>query len=303
LILSTWRGSDVQGLDYDVLVESDDPGSIKTFSPKATNMNRQIYSTQQGLRAADRPYALKLRTDTELTSAAFLEYFDRFPARGEGVQIFQKRLVTWNLLTKFPLDGANLYHPSDMVFFGLREDVDLLWSIPLYARNEAELAQDQALMEKGGAGNIPISYLTAEQYIWLGCIQKKQAAVLPSQPQPPDCRKSSELLVNNFVVLYPEQFGARWKAGQRLTYSTWCQLCSHAEWQRLYQKLCDPGFHAAIPWELVPKRIVYFALTRATFLSKTYRWLYYKLEPEGYGREPQPIGRLIWKKIRSLGGK
>ncbi|MGC3989963.1 MAG: WavE lipopolysaccharide synthesis family protein [Chthoniobacteraceae bacterium] len=304
LVLATWKGSDVQGLDYDVLVECADPGSIKTFSPKATNMNRQIFSTQQGLLAVDRPYVLKLRTDSELTSAAFLEAFDRFPAVTESARIFQKRLVTWNLLTKFPLAGkSNLHHPSDMIFFGLREDVGLLWNIPLYARSDSELEEDRAFMEQGRAGHTPISYLTAEQYIWLSCIQKKQAVFLPTQPHPSDCRKSSELLVNNFTVLEPEQFGALWKGGQRLTYSTWYQICSHAEWQQFYRQFCDRKFKAAIPWELVPKRIIYFLLTRATIFPKAYRWFYYKLEPEGYGREPQPIGKLIWKKIRAVVGR
>ena len=53
IILSTWKGSDVKGLDYDQLVESDDPGAVllgeyngvKAFN----NLNRQIVSSKAGL--------------------------------------------------------------------------------------------------------------------------------------------------------------------------------------------------------------------------------------------------------------
>jgi hypothetical protein len=41
LILSTWKGSDVDGLDCDVLLLNDDPGAINGY-----NVNRQIVSTR-----------------------------------------------------------------------------------------------------------------------------------------------------------------------------------------------------------------------------------------------------------------
>src|SRR6266851_7799448 len=64
IILSTWRGSDLAGLPFDVLVENDDPGPIyyPDLPDKSNNVNRQIITTRNGLIAADRRYALKLRS-------------------------------------------------------------------------------------------------------------------------------------------------------------------------------------------------------------------------------------------------
>ncbi|MFN3393310.1 MAG: WavE lipopolysaccharide synthesis family protein, partial [Candidatus Thermochlorobacter sp.] len=58
IILSTWKGSNVDGLDYDVVVFNDDPGSAMSRN-RPYNVNRQIVSTKNGLAKASRKYALK----------------------------------------------------------------------------------------------------------------------------------------------------------------------------------------------------------------------------------------------------
>src|SRR5277367_6682727 len=66
IILSTWQGSDTTGLEFDRLVENQDPSPIWLLDPflKRTQINniiRQMISTVAGLNAATRPYALKFR--------------------------------------------------------------------------------------------------------------------------------------------------------------------------------------------------------------------------------------------------
>ena len=70
LILSTWKGSNVDGLDCDVLLLNDDPGAINGRN----NVNRQIVSTRNGLQKATRTYAVKLRTDMQLTGTGFIDF-------------------------------------------------------------------------------------------------------------------------------------------------------------------------------------------------------------------------------------
>src|SRR4051794_20971310 len=64
IILSTWKDANVDGLDFDILVRSEDPGAWNAFRPesgevKLDNTNRQIVSTRNGLYQATRKYAAK----------------------------------------------------------------------------------------------------------------------------------------------------------------------------------------------------------------------------------------------------
>lgn len=152
LILSTWKGSDVSELNYDVLLLNDDPGAIN----KTNNVNRQIVSTRNGLQKATRRYAVKLRTDTLLTGTGFLDAFDRYPERRDDFKVFKHKVVIPNLYTRnpsriVPHNPLYFFHPSDIFQFGLREDLLLLWDIPLASANSK---------------SVP------EQYIWTSCLRK-----------------------------------------------------------------------------------------------------------------------------------
>src|SRR4051812_21161444 len=78
VVLSTWKGEPVDGLDCDQLVLNDDPGSIADavrqdcpwpdWRVKPNNVPRQIVSTREGLRVCRGEYALKLRTDFVVTA-------------------------------------------------------------------------------------------------------------------------------------------------------------------------------------------------------------------------------------------
>lgn len=76
IILSTWEGADVNGLDYDILIENKDPGTVLLISRKNkkiyNNVNRQLLSIQEGLKKVERKYTLKFRSDLILENANFL---------------------------------------------------------------------------------------------------------------------------------------------------------------------------------------------------------------------------------------
>ncbi len=81
IILSTWKGQPLDGLDYDQLLELDDPGANTVFydgQPIKLNNNRQMYSTHMGLKAVQTPYAVKLRTDNLLTGRQFVELYEQY---------------------------------------------------------------------------------------------------------------------------------------------------------------------------------------------------------------------------------
>ena len=90
IILSTWEGSNLKGLKYDILVPNKDPGGV-LICPKTklyNNLNRQLLSTQNGLKKANRKYTIKFRTDFYLRGKEFLKYFDKFPIRNKQYSIY-----------------------------------------------------------------------------------------------------------------------------------------------------------------------------------------------------------------------
>ena len=134
IILSTWRGAVTEGLDFNELVTSDDPGAIPlndhALQRTNNNLNRQIVSTRHGLARATRPYAVKLRTDCLLQRAIDFGELNHGP-RHPKWSIFEKPVLTLNLHTVHPLRRPVLFFISDIFHAGLRSDLLSLWSIPL----------------------------------------------------------------------------------------------------------------------------------------------------------------------------
>ena len=97
IILSTWKTENIisiEGANFDILVINEDPGTFSIL-PDSTgsNVNRQIISTLNGLKAATRKYALKMRTDNYLTHAGFKEYFGRYLKRCMEFKILEERVL------------------------------------------------------------------------------------------------------------------------------------------------------------------------------------------------------------------
>ena len=130
VILSTWQNSDVDDLDYDILVLNKDPGSAPLFKEDAkvqNNMNRQILSTKEGIKKVTRKYCLKYRTDLALVNDKFLSHFGQFQERSPNWKILKERVI-YNYATH-PCFRA--FHPTDITCFGLTEDLLKIWDIPL----------------------------------------------------------------------------------------------------------------------------------------------------------------------------
>lgn len=137
IILSTWKNQKVSGLDYDVLIESEDPGAFAyRKNGDLNNLNRQLFSTSEGVKRVNRKFTLKLRTDLVLTSNSFLNFFDKFNSYEQEYRLFEKRVLASSLFSresiiengdnhKFPLA------PSDWWFFGLTNDIRTLFDISL----------------------------------------------------------------------------------------------------------------------------------------------------------------------------
>jgi hypothetical protein len=95
IILSTWHGQDVSGLDYDKLILNDDPGAIYTYPGSNTfhNLNRQIVSSFNGIRESSREFVLKTRTDIVYTRNNFWYFYHKFYKQNSLFKISENKIM------------------------------------------------------------------------------------------------------------------------------------------------------------------------------------------------------------------
>lgn len=131
MVLSTWEGTEIpSAVALDKVLMSADPGPLaplKLIDTKANNINRQIVTTQAGVRAAQTPYTLKLRTDTFLEHAGFIDFYET-QLRRDGRD---RRIVTSAFFTLDPAVFERIpYHVSDWFQFGLTKVLQAYWNAP-----------------------------------------------------------------------------------------------------------------------------------------------------------------------------
>lgn len=279
IILSTWAGSQVDGLSFDRLVESQDPGGLLLHEHKGKklffNCSRQIVSAREGLRVATRPYAVKFRTDMVFESAGFLDYFGRYPQRASEWAVFRERVVVG---TMFSRDPARLFPqpfcPSDWFAFGRREDVLDLWDVPLVPEEYCTWFQNRP--RPANRWNDSDLRYAPEQYLWLGFLRKH--AEVPCEHQwdygPHNARIHELTFANNLIIASARQLGFRFlKYGFGFVNAV--SVYDHAGWQELYARHCDPAFTPRLTVTGRMKRLA------ARFL-KWQRWLLPPIEKLEY---------------------
>jgi hypothetical protein len=260
IILSTWARSDVSGLGYDRLVLSEDPGGYpQPHDPRFFyNVNRQIVSTAAGLRAAGRPFAVKLRSDMLLTGRGFLDYFNRYTKRSADYAVFERRVVC--LTGVNPERHVSLFMPGDWFSFGLTTDLLRLWDIPLAPEPETS-RYFQLHPEENRLGDVDLNRFNPEQYIWMQCILAKfPVSFRHNQDFSAEAIRVAEIaLANNLILLSPRQINLE-TPRHRITWGVWATIYSHAEWVQLYRRHCDPAAHVPLDFTPVVKTIIQRAL-------------------------------------------
>lgn len=131
IILATWEGAEIPkclGVDEVVFVE--DPGALaplKLIDNKLNNINRQIASTRAGMRQVKTRYAVKLRTDSFLEHASFIDFYEKQVRRdGRSNRIVTSAFFTLDIrvFERIP------YHVSDWFQFGLTDVLRAYWNVP-----------------------------------------------------------------------------------------------------------------------------------------------------------------------------
>lgn len=246
IILSTWPEQDLSGLDYDELIINPDPGSnIRYYTdkhkPKGLNNNRQIVSTLNGLKAVKTKYAIKLRSDNYLTSAEFVNLFNRYQTRCDGPSVFKQRIVIPNTFSRKYAKGLPVaFHLSDFFYFGLTEDLLKLWDIPLLKNYDLE-AQG---IPSPGYPNYPID---CTQMFWQEGLKNftfnTQLGHLHDLSHD-KLHLSEQFIANNLIIAAPEEIGlglcdkflGQARVNRVRGKSSFYQL---SDWLNLYRQYCD----------------------------------------------------------------
>lgn len=220
IILSTWEGSDTDGLDYDILQLSKDPGGVvdKFYKDFTNNTFRQLVSTQKGVNQANRKYILKTRSDLIFKSNSFLNYFDDFNVRDSEYAFFQHRVLFPSFFSKKFCSTADIerenqplpFHVSDWLAFGLSEDIRYLYDIPL-----PEEPLNTWYLEVNPYETVKLNILNCshryspEQYIFFHACKKAFPQIEFDHYMAYDrinIEWSEKLIANNCIILNPYQF-------------------------------------------------------------------------------------------------
>lgn len=206
-ILSTWEGENTKDLKFDKIIFNKDPGFSFNEYCYIDNRNRQIESTKNGVLAVETPYCLKIRSDIDLVSKNFLNFWEEEPLnREEKFSFLKKKVIFSSIFTRWKTDLETIgcpFHFSDWVHFGLTEDILKMWDIPLDKKKNTT-----TFLPNNYANN-----LTVEQYIMIEVLKKTNKFPIiedynVSRDVNLDLLKLEEgILINNFIMLPP----SKWK--------------------------------------------------------------------------------------------
>lgn len=238
IILSTWEGSEVENLDYDILVLNKDPGGFLMSPSEINNVKRQIISTINGINKSNRNYILKIRTDMCLCGNKFLHFFSKYNKFNYDYKFVEQRILVSSLPTRNPIDWETPYCISDWITFGFKKDTVLLWDIKFPSYEEENWfnihPKDIKILY---SYDVLIARFNPEQHIIISFIKKFMKDVYCNNMFDNN-NKAIELniniLVNNFLVLSPKLYN--FKFLKPLRNGDWYHILTHNKWLKYYNK-------------------------------------------------------------------
>jgi hypothetical protein len=256
VVLSAWKGDPTPPpgeIQADVVLLNDDPGGVDlkdVLSPSLeyrtaihySNVNRQIASTRNGMALANRPYALKLRTDMALNSAGFLDLHSQYKDAPGPMRVFNNRIVTTNARSP---RRSFAFFVQDFCSFGETDDMKIFWGCPLIPSRGDLLAMPQA--ERDARVLVP------EQHFLLSAARRRHDIPLSDalDNSPALAELSEKFIAGNFVCADIRRFGARtlkpslsWvnEAGNIRYTWLWILKASYAEFLTWCRRECDHDF-------------------------------------------------------------
>lgn len=274
IILSTWMGTSVNNLDYDKLVLSEEPQSFLYSSrenSKINNINKQIVSTIEGIKISTGKYILKLRTDFLLTGNSFLNFYEQFHSDDSDFAIFGHMVIACCYFSRDPRRINQLFHPSDIAFFGFKDDLLNLFDVPL-------MTEAEQFYIKNKKGEFFNRYLP-EQHVFINfLIKNKKNIMMSSQRQSSNylIEQTERYFANNFIFLNWRQFNLLPPTKLNNYYDNDYFSCvTHIEWKKLYFKYNSDFYNSRLSYRVLYN--VSFFLKNTDRLKFRFNYFYLKL--------------------------
>lgn len=230
---------DVSGVDN--VIVSEDPGALPYTSKKGSrpnNTNRQIVTTLAGLRLVTTKFVFKLRSDFIFQSDCFLQFFNQYPLHQKGYKIFERKVLACSYFSRNPRSHHPYpFHISDLIFFGLTEDILNLYDIPLMTDIDYRFIK---------SGDEIVCRYHPEQHILLNCLKKNKFAYHCTHfnfVTEKNTTETERIFTSNFVILSFKQLGV---LPTKATFEVkndpgnFSSCYTPLEWIALYKQNCDP---------------------------------------------------------------
>lgn len=244
IVLSTYEGSHLDGLDYDVVVLSEDPGAngiIRKWPFKeAHNVNRILLTSYKGICAARRRYCLKVRSDIELVSAAFLDIYNKYAHNLSEDSIVFRRIMVEGLCTSKSL----AFSIGDWWCLGLTSDLRKMFDTPYYEKERVPFFLKKDNMQlRPYMGDFVCRY-TPEQYIGYSFYKRCEKKIKRGQfvfhngydNSDEALKQYHDFLANNFLcvefpisgIRLPKALNINNRTAYYYNYSlqSWLELCA-----------------------------------------------------------------------------
>lgn len=236
IILSTWQNSEVNNLDYDILVLNEDPGYSLMSPFEVNNIKRQIVSTINGIKKSSRNYILKIRTDISLYGNRFLKFFRKYNKFNYDYKFVKERILVSSLPTRDPMDWEAPFCVSDWITFGLKGDSILLWDIKFPTYEEENWfnihPRDIKVLYSYDA---LVARFNPEQHIIISFIKKFMKEIYCDNMfdnNDKAVKLNINILVNNFLVLSPKLYN--FKFLKPLRNGDWYHILTYNKWLKYY---------------------------------------------------------------------
>jgi hypothetical protein len=275
IIVSTWEGSDISELEYDLLVFSRDPGAVSyCIGDKIyfNNINRQIVSVINGLKIVNTKYVAKVRSDAEFINDNFLDHYNKYDIYNENYKFFKDRIIAPTYFFRNPRHITLLFHISDIFHFGNLDDILNLWDISLAPEPETTRWFDRKFEFFNTLPSISCRY-APEQYIWISFLRKKGLRIrfeYSNHLSIDNVLLSEQTIVNNFVIETPQNLGLN--LPQRFEDGDIYSIYQVSDWEFLYKKLCIERAGNLIHWWLILPAIVLKLKNFIRILRKKEYW-------------------------------
>ena len=257
IILSTWENEPTENLDYDIIVLNTEPSSILIDSYKSkkiyNNLNKQLISTQNGLKQATKKYTLKIRSDLIIEKPTFLEFFDNYPKRIERYKLFEHKVIIPMLLTRYNYNKNKMpFHISDWWFFGLTNDIKKYFEKTKLVEEPNftnYFANEENKYKKNPYGKIPHKF-APEQYFGYSCFARNFDDIYmedASDYSEELMEKYRKCLLNNFIILDFKHSGIYlnkylFSKNEKLIGDQYIDLYNPYRYQKDYKEICDNEF-------------------------------------------------------------